>query len=117
MHQQSLARVLAPAKRQPALLLVRPTDVARALSMTCLTAHTDLRPRRREPILLRIVVLAHTSGMAFRAHEVPGLVQSGPVQNIIVLDRFICREMKPSLATDRKSTRLNSSHQIISYAV
>ena len=85
--------------------------------MTCLTAHTDLRPRRREPILLRIVVLAHTSGMAFRAHEVPGLVQSGPVQNIIVLDRFICREMKPSLATSITRSAVPCNRQDLEAAV
>src|SRR5215467_10456893 len=36
--------------------------------------------------------------MAFGAHEIPVLIESGPVQHVIVLDLFVGIEMKPALA-------------------
>src|SRR5258708_16699847 len=55
------------------------------------------------------------------------LLQNGIISNInqhldfetaaIVADNFGVTAVTPKLSADRKSTRLNSSHQIISYAV
>ena len=96
--EQSLAGILALAKRPPALLLTRPGGVARALAVTGLTADADFRPGCREAVGLGVVVLAHAGRVAFRAHEVPVLVQLGPVQDIVVLDLLIGIDVKPALA-------------------
>src|SRR2546430_8750577 len=37
--------------------------------------------------------------MALGAHEIPILVQLGPVQNVVVFDLFVGIEMKPTLTT------------------
>src|SRR5271170_5989784 len=47
-HSEALRLVLMFPERPPALLVVCPSDVTRALAMTGLTAHTDLRPSRVE---------------------------------------------------------------------
>ena len=66
--------------------------------MTRLAAHADLREARGKAIVGRVIVLAHAGRMALRAHEVPVLVQLGPVQNVVVLDLLVRIEMKPALA-------------------
>ena len=66
--------------------------------MTGFAADADLGPLRCETIGLRIVVLPNAGRMAFGAHEVPVLVQPGPVQHVVVPDAFVRIEMKPALA-------------------
>ena len=96
--QQTFARVIALAERPPALLRPGPADVPRALSMTRLAAHADFREARGEAVGRRVVVLAHAGRMALRAHEIPVLVQPGPVQHVVVLDLLVRIEMEPALA-------------------
>ena len=93
-----LLGILALAERPPALLLARPGGVARALAVAGLAAHADFRPGRCEAIGLGVVVLAQARRVAFRAHEIPVLVQFGPVQDIVVPDLLVGIEVKPALA-------------------
>ena len=97
-NEQTLARVIALAERPPALLRPRPADVPRPLSVTGLAADADLREGGGEAIVRRVVVLAHAGRMALGAHEVPVLVQPGPVQDVVVLDLLVRIEMEPALA-------------------
>ena len=96
--QQTLARVIALAERPPALLRPGPADMPRPLSMTGLAAHADFREAGGKAVGCGVVILAHAGRMASRAHEVPVLVQPGPVQHVIVLDLLVRVEMKPALA-------------------
>ena len=66
--------------------------------MTRLAADADLREARGEAVGRRVVILAHAGRMALRAHEIPVLVQLGPVQHVVVLDLLVRIEMEPALA-------------------
>src|SRR5712671_3212624 len=85
-NEQPLARVFDLAERPPASLPLRPVDVARPLPVTALTADADLREGRGKAVSGRVIVLAHAGRMAFRTHEIPVLVQLGPIQDVVVLD-------------------------------
>ena len=96
--------------------LPRPADMARACAMAGFTAHADLGKGGRELIAGRIVVLTHAGRVTFGAHEIPVLVEFGPVQRIAAGDLAIGIEMKPALATlifgpavPRDRQRLNSA--------
>src|SRR5215211_5127975 len=97
-NQQSPGRVIIPAERPPALLRSRPADVTRALAVAGLAADADLREARGKAVVRRVVVLAHAGGVALGAHEVPVLVQPGPMQDVVVLDLFVRVEVEPALA-------------------
>ena len=66
--------------------------------MAGLAADADLRERCGKAIGRRIVVLAHAGRMTFGAHEVPVLVQLGPVQDVVVTDLLVRIEVEPALA-------------------
>src|SRR5215831_15968164 len=66
--------------------------------MAGLATHADFRKARGEAIVGRVIVFAHTGRVALRAHEVPVLVQLGPMQDIVVLDLLVRIEMEPALA-------------------
>ena len=66
--------------------------------MTRLATHADFRKARGEAVVGGVIVLAHAGRMALRAHEVPVLVQPGPMQDIVVLDLLVRIEMEPALA-------------------
>ncbi len=66
--------------------------------MTGLAANADFGKSRGEAVSPCVVVLSHAGRMAFRAHEVPVLVQLGPVQDVIGADVFVRVEVKPTLA-------------------
>ena len=66
--------------------------------MAGLAADADLGPGGGEAIVRRIVVLAHAGRVALGAHEVPVLVQLGPVQDIVVADLLVGIEVEPALA-------------------
>ena len=97
-NEQPLVAVFDLAERPPALLGLRPGDVPRPLPVTGLAADADFRPGRGEAIVLRIVVLAHAGRVALGAHEIPVLIELGPMQDVVVLDLFVRVEMKPALA-------------------
>jgi hypothetical protein len=97
-HDKSLGGIVVFSERPPALPVARPCDVTRAAAVTGLAAHADFGPVRGETIVRRIIVLAHARRMALGAHEVPVLVQLGPVQKIIVTDLFVRIEVEPALA-------------------
>ena len=65
--------------------------------MAGLTAHADLGPAGGEAVIRRVVILAHAGRVALRAHEIPVLVQLGPVQHVVVLDLLARIEMEPAL--------------------
>src|SRR5262245_45384313 len=97
-HEQPFGRVFALAERPPALARGGPGDVPRSLSVAGLAAHADFRKAGGEAIVGCVVVLAHAGGMALGAHEVPVLVQPGPMQDVVVLDLFIRVQVEPALA-------------------
>ena len=96
--EEAFARIITLAERPPALLRPGPADMPRPLSMTGLAAHADFREAGGKAVGCRIVILAHAGRMASRAHEIPVLVQPGPVQHVVVLDLLVRVEMKPALA-------------------
>src|ERR1700683_3652457 len=87
------------SERPPTLLVACPGNVARALAVTGLAAHTDLGKAGVEAVLGRIVIFLHAGRMTLGAHEIPILVQFGPMQNIVVLDLLVRVKMEPALAT------------------
>ncbi len=98
VFRQPLGRNDQLSKRPPGFLIARPGDVTRSLAVTRLAADADLGKRRGISVVLGVVVLAHAGRVALRAHEVPVLVQLGPMQDVIVLDLLVRVEMKPALA-------------------
>src|SRR5271155_3168237 len=97
-HSKALGLILLFLKRPPALLVVRPGDMARTLAMAGLAAHTNLGPGRVEMIVLCIVIFLHTGRMTLGAHEIPVLIQLCPMQDIVVLYVLVRVEMEPALA-------------------
>src|SRR5262249_46071967 len=95
---EALPRVVVFAEGPPALLRARPGGVARALAVAGLATDADPGPCRTKRIAGRVVILAHAGRVALGAHEVPVLVQLGPMQNIVVLDLFVGIEMEPALS-------------------
>src|SRR5262249_34148205 len=97
-NQQTLRRMLTLTERPPALLGARPGDVSGALAMAGLAADADLGPGAGEAIIRRVVILARAGRVALRTHEIPVLVQLGPMQDVIVLDLLGRIEMEPALS-------------------
>src|SRR5262245_24756807 len=97
-NDEALPRVVISAEGPPALLRARPGEVSGALAMACLAADADLCPGAGEAVIRRVVILAHAGRVALRAHEVPVLVQLGPMQDVIVLDLLVRIEMEPALS-------------------
>ena len=62
--------------------LVGPGHVARARPVAGLAPHPDLRPGGLVLVLLRIVALAHSGGVAVGAHGVPALGAPRPVEPV-----------------------------------
>src|SRR6516225_10229634 len=85
-------------ERPPTPLTQRPIDVPRAFTVACLAADADFRPGGVETVAGRVVVFLHAGRMTLGAHEIPVLVEPGPVQHVVVLDLLIRIEMKPALA-------------------
>jgi hypothetical protein len=97
-NQQTFRRMLTLTERPPALLGARPGEVSGALAMAGLTADADLCPGTGEAVIHRVVILAHAGRVALGAHEIPVLVQLGPMQDVVVLDLLVRIEMEPALA-------------------
>src|SRR6266851_3952680 len=89
------ARILVLSKPVP--LAASPIYVSRAFAVARLATDADFRPNRVEAITGRIVVFLHTGRVALGAHEIPVLIELGPVQYVVVLDLFIGIKMKPAL--------------------
>src|SRR5262249_19509128 len=66
--------------------------------MTGFAADTDLRPGRCVAVVRRIVVLADAGRVALRAHEIPVLIELGPMQDVVMLDVLVRIEMEPALS-------------------
>ena len=98
VDKQSLAAIFRLAERPPAFPGLRPADMPGPLPMAGLAADADLGPGRGEAIRLRVIVLAQAGRVALGAHEIPVLVQPGPVQHVVVLDLLAGIEVKPALA-------------------
>src|SRR5262249_40922742 len=112
-NKQALARILVAPDRKPTFVRSCPVDVSRPLSMTCLASHADFRKTCGKAIVVGIVVLAHASRMTFSAHEIPILIEPGPVQHIVVLDVFVGIEMKPTLAALLFRARVPGNRQCL----
>src|SRR5262249_35865436 len=97
-HGEPLRRIFPLSERPPAVLVARPGDIARSLPGAGLAADADLRVGRGEMVARRVVILAHAGRMALRAHEIPVLIQLGPMQDVVVLDLLVRVEMEPALA-------------------
>src|SRR3954447_5770147 len=97
-NQQAHGWVFGFAEGPPALTLAGPGDMARALAVAGLAADADLGPGGGEAVVRRIIVLVHARRVALGAHEVPVLVQLGPMQDIVVADLLMGIEVEPALA-------------------
>ena len=96
--EEPLRRIVFFPERPPALLLTGPGHMPGGLPMTGLTADVDLRETRGKAIARGVIVLAHARRVALRAHEIPVLAESGPMQGVVVLDLLVGIEVKPALA-------------------
>ena len=94
-HREPVVAALAPG--QPALLPLGPGDVGGAGTVAGLAGDVDLRPGGRVGVGGRVVVLAQLGRVALGAHEVPGLVDAGPMQRIAGLELAVGVEMEPAL--------------------
>ena len=65
--------------------------------MAGFAADADLGEARGEAVLRRVVILAHPRRVALGAHEVPILIELGPMQDVVVADLFMRIEMEPAL--------------------
>src|SRR5262245_56572282 len=110
-------RVVALAERPPALLGARPADVRGTLPVTPFAAHADLREDRGEAVVGGVVVLAHAGRVTLRTHEIPVLVQPGPVQDVVVLDLLVGIEVEPALAALVLRTAVPGERQRLQPAV
>ena len=97
-RQRVPCRVVGLSEWPPALPIARPGDMTRTLAMTALATDADLGKGRGKSVVRRIIVLAHAGRVALCAHEIPVLVQLGPMQDIVVLDLLVRIEMEPALA-------------------
>ena len=90
---------LSPPLPQGSQLCCRvgPGDVGGAGTVARLAGHVDLRPGGRIGVGGGIVVLAQLGRVAFRAHEIPGLVDAGPVQRVAGPEVPVGVEMEPAL--------------------
>ena len=91
------ARIFVLSK--PAPLAVGPIDVSGAFAVARLATDADFCPRRVEAIIGRVVIFLDAGRVALGAHEIPVLIELGPVQDIVVPDLLVAIEMKPALAT------------------
>src|SRR5579872_5028501 len=85
--------------------------------MAGLATNADLRPFGCETIRLGIVVFAQARRVTLRAHEIPVLVQLGPVQDVVVFDLFVRVEMKPALAAFVFRSRVPGNRQRLNTTV
>src|ERR1700756_1560590 len=67
--------------------------------MARLATDADLGPGGGKIIFGCVVVLVHARRMALGAHEIPVLIELGPVQHVVVLDLVIGIKMKPALTS------------------
>ena len=93
-----------------------PRHMTRAPPVTCLAADADLFPGGGEAVCGGIVILGDAGGVTLGAHEVPILVQLGPVQRVVVANVLVGIEMEPALAAllfraavPRNRQRLNAA--------
>src|SRR5204863_49546 len=78
-------------------LTVGPGEVPGAGSVAGLAGDVDLRPARREAVVLRVVFLPDAGRMALGAHVVPVLRRTGPVQHVVEVDLVLWIEVEPPL--------------------
>ena len=78
-------------------LTVGPGEVPGAGSVAGLAGDVDLRPARREAVLLRVVLLPDAGRVALGAHVVPVLRRTGPVQDVVEVDLVLGIEVEPPL--------------------
>src|SRR5688572_10110115 len=91
--------------------------MARALPMTGFAADADLGPARMEAVGFGVVVLAHAGRMALGAHEIPVLIELGPMQDVVRLDLLMGIEVKPALAALLLRARIPRQRQRLNAAV
>src|SRR6516164_3881744 len=109
-HEQTFVLVFT-RERPPTPVFLGPGHMRRPLSVTRLAADADLGGARGEPVLAAVVVLAHSSLVAFCAHDVPVLIKLGPMQHVVVADLFIGIKMEPALAAFAFRPRVPSERQ------
>src|SRR5207244_12539341 len=79
---------------------------------------SDLLARRRDRGLVPIAQTPVVLHLVSQPHQLRSAARFGPVHaRLAFLSSGRRRRLRHPLLGDRKSTRLNSSHQIISYAV
>ena len=96
------ARGIAGSAAFPA----RPRDMVGGGTMAGLARHVDLGPRRVKHVAGHVELLAQVRGVAFRALEIPVLVDARPVQRIAGLQVTPGVEVKPALAARLARTRI-----------
>src|SRR5215510_6783724 len=79
----------------------RPLHVPGAGAMACLARDVDVRPAGFIPIRGGDVALPEVGGVTVRAHEVPVLGPTGPVQHVAGTDRAVGIQLIPALSSGR----------------
>src|SRR5208283_5021292 len=80
------------------LVGLRPRHMIRSRPVAGFARYIDLRPRSRVAIVREVIVLAQIGGVTVRAHVIPRLVASRPVQRISGRDLLVGIEVEPALA-------------------
>src|SRR5262245_50326821 len=91
--------------------------MARALSVARLTPDADLGKVRSEGVVRRVVILRDPGRVTLRTHEVPVLIQPGPMQDVIVPDRLVGVEVEPALAAFILRSRVPGDRQRLDTAI
>src|SRR5207248_8115839 len=102
--------VITRSMRRPALAVVISTGLLVVLALPVLNIHTKLLSFTDLPKSLSIVKTYDTIQASF-----PG--SQDPAHVVVKADNVTTPRFAKAYAEDRKSTRLNSSHRTISYAV
>src|SRR5437867_4173386 len=71
-------------------------DVGFARAVTGLAVDSERGPRRGVGVSREVVVFPETRRVAFRAHQVPGVIPPGPVQGIVERDLLTWMEREPT---------------------
>lgn len=96
-NRQAFAAIIR--RRLACLLRMGPCHMPRAGAVTGLAADADLSPLRVKAVGRGVVVLAYTGRVAIRAHEVPVLRRTRPVQFVAMDDPLVQVEVEPALST------------------
>ena len=110
IHDPRCRDGVAHPDREPGIARLRsglgPRRVRRSRPVARLARHVDLGEGGAVRVGRRVVALRDVRRVALRAHEVPVLVRAGPMEHIVVRDRFLRIEVEPALPAFLRRARV-----------